>query len=48
MLAPSPARAARYRATGQGFRRQGQEAHLAAPVGEQSPLGAVDAPGVVG
>ena len=31
-----------------GFHRQGQEAHLAAPVGEQPLLGAVDAPGVVG
>ena len=33
---------------GEGFRRQGCEAHLVAPVVEQTPLGAVDAPGVVG
>ena len=33
---------------GEGFRRQGREAYLVAPVGEQFPLCAIDAPGVVG
>ena len=33
---------------GQRFRRERSQPHLAAPVGEESPLGAVDAPGVVG
>ena len=33
---------------GEGFRRQGVETHLAIPIGEEPPLGAVDAAGVVG
>ena len=33
---------------GEGLRRQGREADLVAPAGEDSPLGLVDAPGVVG
>ena len=33
---------------GEGLRRQGREAYVATPVGEQPPLGAVDALGVVG
>ena len=33
---------------GEGLRRQGREAYVATPVGEQPPLGAVDAAGVVG
>ena len=33
---------------GEGIRRQGAEAYVAAPVVEQTPLGAVEAPGVVG
>ena len=33
---------------GAGARRQGAQVHVAAPVVEQPPLGAVDAPGVVG
>ena len=33
---------------GEGFRRQGAQAYAATPVGEESPLGAVDAAGVVG
>ena len=33
---------------GEGLRRQGPQAHLAAPFVEKLPLGTVDAPGVVG
>ena len=33
---------------GEGLGRQGREAHLVAPAGEQFPLCAIDAPGVVG
>ena len=33
---------------GEGFCRQRREAHVVAPVGEQFPLCAIDAPGVVG
>ena len=33
---------------GEGFRRQGVETHLAIPIGEEPPLGAVDAAGVFG
>ena len=32
----------------EGFGRQGVQAHLAAPFVEETPLGTVDAPGVVG
>ena len=33
---------------GEGFRRQGMQAHLGAPFVEKLPLGLIDAPGVVG
>ena len=33
---------------GEGFGRQGRETHRVAPVSEESPLGGVNAPGVVG
>ena len=33
---------------GEGFRRQGAQVHVAAPAFKEPPLGAVDAPGVVG
>ena len=33
---------------GEGFRRQGTQVHVAAPAFKEPPLGAVDAPGVVG
>ena len=33
---------------GEGFRREEAQSYLAAPTGEQPPLGAVDASGVVG
>ena len=48
MLAPALARAAKYRARVRGSAGRDVRPHLVTPAGEDAPLGAVDAAGVVG